>query len=414
MIVKRIVRAFPKFLKISFDLATHPDANLVDARKAFTGGRLEEDDELRRERVLDELPLQDNEAFDLGTAPYQDPWEGIRDRSAAYDAELAQAERSWLGNIWEGIAIFWYILWCFLTVEAYCLVIARAMNAPTGPEKYQEFEDSRTDLRQRYGCYQAALREMHEGWLGISVPALAQYIKIMVVDGITVPKILASIYFSHWLVLEILLTLATVCNQNCENLTKDADTYLSNPYYHTSEVAEGSESPEAEAAGTNEDREAIIKDLQEAGFGIDRDPEVEKDEARLAAEIRRWPYDENENALMYIHMLAFVFGALIITPSAKSWKSAIFSLTSVFEALIPFHLNRYVRVDGKLDHWHFLRTGKRKKRGLKRKSDPTFGGYAVGGDLGLGCLIIWGLWCILFYGSNETSRPSWPWLDILG
>ncbi len=163
MVAKGIVRAFPKFLKIYSDFATHPDANLVDARKAFTGGRLEEDDELRRERVLDESPLQDKGSLRSGDRSITRSLGGHPGPISSLYAELAQAERSWLGNIWEGIAIFWYILWCFLTVDAYCLVIARAMNAPAGPEEYQEFEDSRTDLRQRYGCYQAAFRAMHEG-----------------------------------------------------------------------------------------------------------------------------------------------------------------------------------------------------------------------------------------------------------
>jgi len=76
-------------------------------------------------------------------------------------------------------------------------------------------------------------------------------------------------------------------NQNYKSLTKDANTCLSNPYYHTSGVVERCKSPEADAAGTNENMEAIIEDLQEADFEISRDPEVVKDDGRLAGEIRR-------------------------------------------------------------------------------------------------------------------------------
>ena len=91
------------------------------------------------------------------------------------------------------------------------------MNASTGSERYLELEHSRKDARRRHEYYQSVLREMHENWrfrLGIGLPTVAQYVKIMVVDGITVPKILVSIYFCHWLLLEGLLTLATSCKQN--------------------------------------------------------------------------------------------------------------------------------------------------------------------------------------------------------
>ena len=402
MIVRRVLHALLILAKGAFNVATHVDANFVDARLAYTVGATQEGNQPSEERLSDDIRLEDEEAFDLGTGPYQDAWEHVQNSAAAYDLEIAVAESGWPKNAFERFLIFIYIFSNHLLVQSYCLVIARAMNASTGLEKYLELEESRHDLYRRHQFYQATLREMHENWrfrLGISLPTLAQYIKIMVVTGITIPKVLASIYFCHWLVLEILLTLATCCKLNYKDLTKNVDSYLSNPYYHTTDVVEESESsePEADSDRPMEDEDAIMKEIRE-------------DKARLFEEIQRWPYNEKENAMMYTHLLLFIFGLIMI----MSWKSSVpvqvIAILLCLGSRTMFHLKRYVYVEGSTDTF----SGKRKMRTWYRKDDPTFGGYAVGGDLGLACLVLWALWCILLYDSDGTSRPSWPWLDFLG
>ena len=277
------------------------------------------------------------------------------------------------------------------------------MNASTGSAKYLELKESRDHLHRRHQFYQATLREMHENWrfrLEISLPTLAQYINIMVVTGITIPKILASIYFCHWLVLETLLTLATFCKQGYNDLTRNVDAYLSNPYYHTTDIVEESESSEMDADAT-EDEDAHLKEIRE-------------DEARLHKEIRRWPYNEKENGMMNCHLLFIIFGLPMTTSRDSSVTVRVIAMLLCCGGFIVLRSKRYVYVEGGLELVPFLRVGKRKTGRSRRMNDPTFGGYAVGGDLGLGCLVLWAPWCILCYDSDGTSRPSWPWLDFLG
>ena len=111
--------------------------------------------------------------------------------------------------------------------------MSRAVNAPSGSQKYHELCDIRDDFTSRYKFYQRTMREINEGWrfrLGVCLPILAQFAKVMVVQGITLPKILAVMYFGHWLMLELLLTLALSCNCNPRDLVKNVDAHLSDSY----------------------------------------------------------------------------------------------------------------------------------------------------------------------------------------
>ncbi len=348
MIVKRVLRAVPKFAKSAFNVATHVDANFVDARLAYTVGATQEGNQPSEERLSDDIRLEDEEAFDLGTGPYQDAWKYVQNSPAAYDLEIAIAESGWSRNALERVLIFIFMFWTHLLVQSYCLVIARAMNASTGSVKYLELKESRNDLHRRHQFYQATLREMHKNWrfrLGISLPTLAQYIKIMVVTGITIPKILASIYFCHWLILETLLTLATFCKQNYKDLTRNVDAYLSNPYYHTTDVIEESESsePDTDADGPIENEDATMKETRE-------------DRARLHKEIQRWPYNEKENAMMYIHLLLFIFGLQMTTSWESSVPVKVITMLLYFGFCIVLRLKRYVFVEESIDLVEILRS----------------------------------------------------------
>ena len=142
--------------------------------------------------------------------------------------------------------------------------------------------------------------------------------------------------------------------------------------------------------------------------------EVREEEARLRKEIERWPYNEAENGMMWTHMLLILFGLNMTT----SWESPVpvrvIAILLGFGSYIIPHSKRYIYIEGSRDTFTSWRWPKKKIRTWYRKNDPTFGVYAVGGDLGLACLILWALWCILLCDSDGTSRPSWPWLDFLG
>ncbi|KAH8805208.1 hypothetical protein F5884DRAFT_859817 [Xylogone sp. PMI_703] len=153
-------------------------ANFVDARLAFTVGATQESNQPSEEYVSDDMRLEDEESFDLGTGPYQDAWENVQNRPSAYDLEIAMPESGWPQNSHGRVFLFIYMFWNYVLLQSYCLVIARAMNASTGSAKYLELKESRNDLRRRHEYYQSTLREMHGNWrfrLGISLPTLAQH-----------------------------------------------------------------------------------------------------------------------------------------------------------------------------------------------------------------------------------------------
>ena len=422
MLVRRVLVALPKCVKSSYDVATQVDANLTDAHLAFTVGATgEEGNQPSEERRSDDIPLEDEEAFDLGTGPYQEACDGnVQNRPAAYDPETTRVESGWLQNALERIRLFIYMFWNHILMQSYCLVIARAMNASTGLGKYLELRNSRDDLRRRHECYQSTLREMHESWrfrLGTGLPTVAQYVKIMVVRGITIPKVLASIYFCHWLILEILLTLAIFCKRDYLELTRLVDAYLSKTYLRTADLVEQSESSRPDPDGDGDGPVEYEDENEDASWD-----EIRKDEAKVRIEIQRWPYDENENVVMYIHLCVFIFVLQIPASGQASLIRGLASMPICFATLTALHLKRYVLIQGSRKTFEFdfgfLRWGKREKptrtRSRRRMNGPTFGGYAVGGDLGLACLGIWALWCILFFAVEGTSRPDWPWLDFLG
>jgi len=70
---------------------------------------------------------------------------------------------------------------------------------------------------ERAGVYADLIQSMNESWgsrLGLLLPCppiVAQYIKMTVVNGILRGKIIGTLYFAHWILLEILVTLANMC-----------------------------------------------------------------------------------------------------------------------------------------------------------------------------------------------------------
>ena len=88
----------------------HVDANLVDARLAFTVGATRvKNNQHSEEPRSDGIRLEDEEASDLGTGPYQDTRQYAQNRPAAYDPETARVEAGWLQNALERIRIFIYM-----------------------------------------------------------------------------------------------------------------------------------------------------------------------------------------------------------------------------------------------------------------------------------------------------------------
>lgn len=238
---------------------------------------------------------------DLGHTPYQDTSDDNCRRPTAYDPEAASLQLGFFTRILTRIRIFLFLFWGALTTLAYCIIISRAMNAPTGLQMQHELFDTRTKTGQKHRFYQRTLEEINEGWrfrLGICLPVLAQFVKVMVVQGVTLPKALAIIYFAHWLVLEIQLTLATNCFLNPIALTQHVNAHLSESYqmYEIVESAKVKRSQPDVVDNQNEDASTVQ--------ATDEISEADSDDTltEIHAEVQRWPFDQRENVLMYLHL----------------------------------------------------------------------------------------------------------------
>jgi hypothetical protein len=258
-------------------------------------------------------------------------------------------------------------------------------------------------------------------FLGIFLPILAQFAKVMVVQGITFPKILAVTYFGHWLMLELLLTLALNCDCNPRDLAMGVDAHLSDSYRSFEE----NESASADARRASLVEDTNYESSSEESNAISSEAASDDTVAEIQREVERWPFDQWENSLMYFHLIAtpVLFSTLgFIAPkdteghSVMGAKGKLASALLLGLAMYPLHSKRYILVEGRPGS--LVRPSKRPRLQYRpysrRRNDPIFGGYVVGGDLGTASLVLWLCYCLVLYDSKSTSRPSWPWLDVLG
>lgn len=300
------------------------------------------------------------------------------------------------------------------------MVISRAMNAPTGTNMYDDLSKLNGKPKERAQFFASIMRGIHEGWryrLGISLPVIAQYIKILVVHGILFPKILASLYFVHWTILELFVTLAryrytTFTPVEMASIV-DADLDLFGRMAQTDELIEPTLEDEEFEAKYKED----TKDFQ----SLFADSGSDEDEKKQFAH-RGWPYDLKENLIMYLHLFFFI----ILGHTLRAQQDNVSLATGITGAaiiIVPtvyfLSSDRYIVRAGANDTrrmFNFLFKGVKRGQNVARryKADGTYGGFHVGGDLGIMCLILWCFYCAAVYDSAGTSRPSWPWLDILG
>jgi hypothetical protein len=419
VINRRFLEALPRLIRYAFSAAIHPDATLVETRKFYSGETGKEDEIEGRELDAVVADVNDPEVEDevgLGDAPCQDVSDDGCHRPTAYDPEAASLQLGFFARVLTRIRIFLFLFWGALTTLAYCIIISRAMNAPNGSQMYHDLFDTRTKTG-RYRFYQRTLEEINEDWrfrLGICLPVLAQFVKVMVVQGVTLPKALAIIYFAHWLVLEIQLTLATNCVLNPIALTQHVNAHLSESY----QIYEMVESAKVERSQPDvvDDQNEYVSTVQ----ATDEISEADSDDtlAEIHAEVQRWPFDQRENVLMYLHLGVAIVLLHLLTAMGlpdQGWIRGLLTAALLLIGLFPLYSTRYVSVRGRQQQpWSGKHVKSVNKPYSRRKNDPTFGGYVVGGDLGVASLVLWTLWCIIFYNSEGTDRPSWPWLDFLG
>ena len=259
---------------------------------------------------------------------------------------------------------------------AYATLVARSLNASRARRLEYEEPLRAGDIQAITEVFETSYREIDEGWrfrIGIAIPILTQFVKIVVMRHVYLPKVLGSIYLIHWLTIEMLICLAR---------------------------------PPQNATFTNSETKDIIKRVNQLHFRF----------------MRNDPDDINYH--MVLETLVFLFYMLILLPGAtiSLWICRIFvNFTDKqfsFAHMVVIGSNLVIWIRWPMDSLIKCRSGWETNVIVSRRfwrligSEPRASN--VGGDGGMMFLAAWVVWCMLFYDEKGTQRPSWPWLDFLG
>jgi hypothetical protein len=93
---------------------------------------------------------------------------------------------------------------------AYSVMVARALNASKDRrDRGVSFDPDNISEQVQFGIEIASEMNMGFRWrIGIALPILAQFLKIMVLKGAYFPKVIGCIFFIHWITVELLLFVA--------------------------------------------------------------------------------------------------------------------------------------------------------------------------------------------------------------
>ena len=245
---------------------------------------------------------------------------------------------------------------------AYSVLLARSLNASNARrDKYES--------RKENGSYVEELKsiglEIDEGKrcrLGIALPILAQFVKILAMRYVYFVKVLGCVYFSHWLIIEVLIVLAKPRRRDNFTApeTSDIFTRLDELLFLSEHRVNDAErnmqhQVDIEAPSVNDKHNTMVDEVFQ--------------------EIYAW--------LAPVSYIPFV----CLIPYCKP------ALFLRYTAMYPVWVIGMLYVCG---------------RGTSHAS------HNVGGDIGTVFFATWVVWCILCFDGEGTQRPSWPWLDWLG
>jgi hypothetical protein len=215
------------------------------------------------------------------------------------------------------------------------------------------------------------------------LPTVAQFLKIAALKHSVLVQVLGSIFFFHWLTLELLIQVAKP-ERIIDSLTA-------------------------------QQIEDIVTRVGELLFIDDHNTDQG---------VYNTMFEERLDCIYHTLISIYGFSAIIILwaffwPKSLSFSSragymiiACIGLTSLF--ILPIISVLPLKSDLKATR-RILRkpAGVKTKAALLRESQ-RFGGPNVGGFTGTLMLIFWILWCILCFDGKGSDRPDWPWLDWLG
>ncbi|KAF8252087.1 hypothetical protein K440DRAFT_609919 [Wilcoxina mikolae CBS 423.85] len=259
-----------------------------------------------------------------------------------------------------------------LSNAAYSMVIARACNGPIGARRGELQKLNTSEARMEY--FKVLAEEINEGFkvrFAIGLPILAQFVKIVVMKGVVLPKVLGCLFFIHWVLVEVLIIMARPSRKD---------------------FSEG-------------DTEDIVTRVDELLHISNKPPTHDEDLENT---------DIFEYQIYNLHSYSFLGSSLPL----------IFFFDSMAVGLLFLICHRWVLPVACIAR--NSQENKKKTQDIRRQfktnnarlsmmlASLSYGGPNVGLSTGLTFFVAWVLWCILSFDGAGTERPSWPWLDWLG
>ena len=274
---------------------------------------------------------------------------------------------------------------------AYSILIARALNASI--TRREGFE-SRTE----HDSYIEELRligsEIDEGKrfrLGIALPILGQFVKILAMRNVYFLKILGYTYFVHWVIIELLISVAKPKRKYSFTASESTDILA--------RIDELLFLPRN-----------CINDL-EGGQNVEGDTRA-----------------GSEGCTHYNTMFDDLFWRLycVLFLLSLGVNNVYFQFRSEYivgAQLVLFPFTIYATFFICPDLRHALTAADRESSETIPRNDSNTRVRSapmpaplthVGGDGGIMFFIAWTIWCGLCFDGKGTQRPDWPWLDWLG
>jgi hypothetical protein len=226
----------------------------------------------------------------------------------------------------------------------------------------------------------------------VMVPIVAQFLKIAFTKHIYMIKILGSIFFIHWLTLELLILLAN-SSRNLGSFKKD-------------QIKD------------------IVTSVNELLLLDDTKPKPDGSDS-YSSDAYYSVFDEQLYALYdiifaaYIYGGAFAFIAVVLITEELDIKSlvgygaiAIFYMVSA--NFMPGFCEIPIKSKSKVTEGVSGKSTGYKTNATQSSSKTLHGGPNVGGATGAIMFISWAIWCVMCYDGKGTERPDWQWVDWLG
>ena len=255
----------------------------------------------------------------------------------------------------------------------YSIVGARVMNSPDGMRR--RMLEAAQSTHEAAEIIDNAVKSIHEGLrfrLGVALPIIAQYSKLMAVSGsgTVFLKVLGSIFAVHWCTLEALTFVAQ--------------------------------------RGDPEDVLTRVRGLLLISN-------------RLPARLALYPEEDNfdifDAELTGVHIICFILGFCLVTvftmPANPQLLIIPYFWLVCLALVFPVRCHRgtmevsptttgsiITRYKVRLTHAYMI--------------SPECEGPHIGGDIGAIFFVSWVFYCIFYFDGSDTQRPDWPWLDWLG